>query len=75
VIERFGKSDSQGRSRVCGRRENLPNDVPVLMRYGRFLEPIANRVLPKMYLRDQHQAMTTLKGVAMKFIAAATVCK
>jgi hypothetical protein len=51
------------------------NDVPVLMRYGRFLEPIANRVLPKMTLRDQQEAMTTLKGVAMKFIAAATVCK
>jgi hypothetical protein len=51
------------------------NDVPVLMRYGRFLEPIANRALPKMYLRDEHQAMATLKGVAAKFAAAATVCK
>jgi hypothetical protein len=51
------------------------NDVPVLMRYGRFLEPIANRVLPGMTLRDQHEAMTTLRGVAARFIAAATVCR
>jgi hypothetical protein len=51
------------------------NDVPVLMRYGRFLEPIANRVLPRMTLRDQQEAMTTLKGVAARFVAAATVCR
>jgi hypothetical protein len=51
------------------------NDVPVLMRYGRFLEPIANRVLPRMSIRDQPPAMATLKAVAAKFTAAATVCK
>jgi len=45
------------------------------MRYGRFLEPIANRVLPRLNLRDQPPAMATLRTVAAKFTTAATVCK